>query len=144
MKNLTVNMPLAVPHQKPPSKYASHPYPTLTTENFLVSAKLIETGYLLPVVRESLVVSSKIIGVGELRSILQVFEFSEKGVNVSAKMVGSGELKGLLSRIDMDIEGVRVSAKISGFGELVKVLIRQNTKDNLNISAKITGSGVLL
>ena len=30
MKNLTVNMPLAVPTQKrPPGKYASHPYPVL-------------------------------------------------------------------------------------------------------------------
>lgn len=29
MKNLTVNMPLAVPHQRPPSKYASHPYAVL-------------------------------------------------------------------------------------------------------------------
>lgn len=33
MKNLTVNMPLAVPHQKPPSKYASHPYPLLIDED---------------------------------------------------------------------------------------------------------------
>ena len=33
MKNLTVNMPLAVPHQKPPSKYASHPYPILISED---------------------------------------------------------------------------------------------------------------
>lgn len=29
MKNLSVDMPLAVPHQKPPSKYASRPYPNL-------------------------------------------------------------------------------------------------------------------
>lgn len=33
MKNLTVNMPLAVPHQRPPSKYASHPYPVLVDED---------------------------------------------------------------------------------------------------------------
>lgn len=32
MKNLTVNMPLAVPHQRPPSRYASHPYPVLVEE----------------------------------------------------------------------------------------------------------------
>ena len=36
MKNLTVNMPLAVPHQRPPSKYASHPYPVLV-EDVVVS-----------------------------------------------------------------------------------------------------------
>ncbi|MGP5531229.1 hypothetical protein ACTXMK_05415 [Psychrobacter celer] len=33
MKNLTVNMPLAVPHQRPPSKYASHPYAFYAQEN---------------------------------------------------------------------------------------------------------------
>lgn len=37
MKNLTVNMPLAVPHQRPPSKYASHPYPVLMDEDVLVN-----------------------------------------------------------------------------------------------------------
>lgn len=29
------DMPLAVPHQKPPSKYASHPYPVLVDEDVL-------------------------------------------------------------------------------------------------------------
>lgn len=33
MKSLTVDMPLAVPHQRPPSKYASHPYPFLIDED---------------------------------------------------------------------------------------------------------------
>ena len=31
------DMPLAVPHQKPPSKYASHPYPVLVDEDVLVN-----------------------------------------------------------------------------------------------------------
>lgn len=38
MKNLTVNMPLAVPHQRPPSKYASHPYPVLIDEDVFITA----------------------------------------------------------------------------------------------------------
>lgn len=40
MKNLTVNMPLAVPHQRPPSKYASHPYPVLVEKQDYVYAEL--------------------------------------------------------------------------------------------------------
>ena len=39
IKHLTVNMPLAVPTQKrPPSKYASHPYPILVDEDVYISA----------------------------------------------------------------------------------------------------------
>ena len=34
MKNLTVNMPLAVPHQRPPSKYASHLYPAYAIDDY--------------------------------------------------------------------------------------------------------------
>ncbi|WP_296193626.1 MULTISPECIES: hypothetical protein [unclassified Psychrobacter] len=39
-KNLTVGMPLAVPTQKrPPSKYASHPYPTALEGAYVVTTK---------------------------------------------------------------------------------------------------------
>lgn len=41
MKNITVNMPLAVPHQRPPSKYASHPYPVLIDDTLLIPSVAI-------------------------------------------------------------------------------------------------------
>lgn len=44
MKNLTVNMPLAVPHQKPPSKYASHPYAFYALDGYGTSMQVVSIG----------------------------------------------------------------------------------------------------
>lgn len=38
-KLLRKEMPLAVPHQKPPSKYASHPYPVLIEDALAITLK---------------------------------------------------------------------------------------------------------
>lgn len=60
-KNLTVGMPLAVPTQKkPPSKYASHPYPVLVNEALNVSLTVLDfTNEVIPIYEPAYQLSMK-------------------------------------------------------------------------------------
>lgn len=62
MKNLTVNMPLAVPHQRPPSKYASHPYPLAFTGS-CTQILILEDFTNRRILREALNLESLIAGI---------------------------------------------------------------------------------
>lgn len=44
IKYLTVNMPLAVPHQRPPSKYASHPYAFYALGEYATTVQIASIG----------------------------------------------------------------------------------------------------
>ena len=144
MKKLSVDMPLAVPHQKPPNKYASHPYPVLTEEVMQMGFSMKGTGNLINMPFDSMHITCGISGKGELRSIRQTFNLTESGAVISAKIEGEGQLKGISSSVAMRSEKIIVNANIAGVGELKRVLIRQNALDELKIGVKITGSGVLL
>lgn len=72
MKNLTVNMPLAVPHQKPPSKYASHPYPFVFADAYAPCLTLEEFTN-RRVLREGFSVES-------LSSSIQIIDFTKQSI----------------------------------------------------------------
>ena len=98
MKNLTVQMPLAVPHQRPPNKLRSHLYPIFLSDDMTLQAS--------------------ITGTGELRSVYQATNIGMDSTQVQASITGTGELKQVFITYDNKFDAVSISASISGTGTL--------------------------
>ena len=145
IKNLTVNMPLAVPTQKrPPGKYASHPYPLLLTDSTNIKSIIRGDGLLLPDYIDSLSMSPSMIGVGALRETVQKHESKQEGVTLSILMTGIGKLKGNTDFVEMKKDELKLSAKIIGAGILKSNVIKHTAaKENIRLSTKLVGAGVL-
>lgn len=114
MKNLTVNMPLAVPHQRPPSKYASHPYPVLVDEDiFSVSISPLNIE-LIQILKEALAddayqASVKAIHL-TLRELLTKVFIDADAYSASVQPLNIA-LKEPLIKLNIDKEGYQLIVK---------------------------------
>lgn len=147
MKNLTVNMPLAVPHQRPPSKYASHPYPIYFLDSASVTGSMIGAGVMLSAFKDDLRVNAALTGGGELRPILVEVDIGNDQLSVQGAITGIGELKKKVEEIKglyKTGDVMKVDSKIAGSGQLRKLLIAYWHKaEEIKVSAKIIGTGEL-
>lgn len=146
MKHLTVGMPLAVPHQRPPSKYASHPYPVLDTDIVVMSYSFAGSGSITPYPKDDLIVSYGFNGFGENRSVVKFHNLTDSA-SIDYKFNGVGKLESqeLKDPIVKSVNGyVVISYGLIGEGALKRVLIQHSDKqDNLTINYKFNGVGSL-
>lgn len=140
-------MPLAVPHQRPPSKYASHPYPVLLVDNGLFSAYIKGAGLLMPIFKDVAYIGANISGEGELRTLLRSSSFYTEKIALSTRMFGDGEIVDYTPKeylVKMDINQVRLSTSMRGSGEIKRLLIKHQLQTNKAIlSTSIRGNGVI-
>lgn len=147
MKNLSVDMPLAVPHQKPPSRYASHPYPIYFLDSASVIGSMTGAGVMLSAFKDTLSVNAALTGSGELRSILVEVDIGNDQLLVHGAITGIGELKKKVEKIKRlykTSDVMNINGKMVGSGKLLKLLIAYRHKaEEIKVSAKIIGIGEL-
>ena len=131
MKNLTVNMPLAVPHQRPPSKYASHPYPVLVNEDaYSVSVKILDIT-LTQILKEHYIEDSYMPSV-RLLDVLMESQLKRKDINGDATIVSVKLLnvtkRELLTKLNVNGDGTTRIVKLLDIKKQ-KLLIEHNIND---------------
>lgn len=145
MKNLTVNMPLAVPHQRPPSKYASHPYPVLIDDSALIRYSMSGLGYLLEASIDFILLGYSMDGEGELKGIYQELTVAPHMMNINYNMDGEGELRGIYQEYNPVPIQILVAYAMSGTVELRSILLPSNeSNEKIKISYAMSGIGSLL
>lgn len=139
-------IPLAVPIQKiPPSKYASHLYPTQVVENLSMYAAMNGFGVLLPVIADSFQVTASMNGFSVLKSIYHSYTIEAECLSSNTSMNGIGELKSVLKNYNLGKDTLIINnTSFNGVGTLKTVLISYtNTKESLKTLASMNGIGEL-
>ena len=141
-------IPLGVPIQKrPPSKYASHPYPVLIEDKLILSAVMVGEGSQLPAIIDLMQIAARMQGSGSMRPSLSFYSVDIESMSLTAMLEGDGELlseRETQQYYTLDTEHLKISASMSGAGVLKGLLIKHTLKaDTMQVSAKITGSGEL-
>ena len=131
MKNLTVNMPLAVPHQRPPSKYASHPYPVLVDEDAYSSTSLAISAIQRTILHRANEVDSYISTVKPLSSAVRdlLIEKYVEDAYVSTATALSASIRDLLITRRIDDPDAYVSTAKPLSASSKEVLIRYYNPD---------------